>query len=299
MKKPIWGIIAGTAFSRIPGLEVSEEGECALGEFGTAWLVRGKLGGVEVSVVMRHGRYHQHLPSEVNYLANLLALKRCGVTHLISVSAMGGINMRVGAIALVGPTIDKTTGRVKTIFGNGLVGHVARPTATCPDMRAHFAAVGQSMDMACFNGQNGEGAKLVVIDGPQFSSTAETEIHRSQGIVVVGMSTEPEMKLAAELGFSRRVVIGQVTDLDNPATLIEGASGVSQSEISSHAGYMNQVAAELITKAIAAPLDLPDLGHGALHGCILTKPEGIPPATTKRFCAIHGIDRIPPEWFAH
>jgi 5'-methylthioadenosine phosphorylase len=170
----------------------------------------GELGGLPVVFLPRHGRGHVHSPSAINYRANIDVLKRCGVTDLFSFSAVGSLkaNLRPGTFVLPDQFIDKTYTRETSFFGTGVVAHVPFGEPTSPGL-AKLAAKALKAEKI----KHKVGGTLVVMEGPQFSTRAESELHRKWGASLIGMTAMPEAKLAreAELPFC---AISMVTDFD-------------------------------------------------------------------------------------
>jgi 5'-methylthioadenosine phosphorylase len=169
------------------------------------------LAGVRFTFLARHGAGHRIPPSAVNYRANVDVLKRCGVTDLISLSAIGSLNeaMQPGHFVAVNQFIDRTAGREGSFFGPGLVAHVSLADPVCPRLRAALVAAVQE------EGAEVHGAGCyVAIEGPQFSTRAESRLYRAWGADVIGMTAMPEARLAreAELPYA---LLGMVTDFDS------------------------------------------------------------------------------------
>jgi 5'-methylthioadenosine phosphorylase len=171
----------------------------------------GEINGLQVVFMPRHGRGHVYSPSTINYRANIDCLKRAGVTDLISLSAVGSLKVELppGKFVLVDQFIDKTFKRENSFFGTGLVGHVPFGDPVSPLLvdAAERALQAEEIDYQ-------RGGTLVVMEGPQFSTRAESELHRSWGASLIGMTAMPEAKLAreAELGFAQ---VAMVTDFDS------------------------------------------------------------------------------------
>lgn len=206
------GVIGGTGLYNLP--ELADIEEIAV---DTAWgvpsapLVVGKLGDAEVAFLARHGRNHQHNPSEVNYRANIAALKSIGVTRILSVNAVGSLNIAMPPRAAVVPDqiIDRTAGfRARTFFENGAVGHVGLADPFCSEMRrsilAHARANHDLVE---------EGGTYICIEGPQFSTRAESNLYRQWGADIIGMTAMPEARLAREAGLCYGT-LAMVTDFD-------------------------------------------------------------------------------------
>jgi 5'-methylthioadenosine phosphorylase len=290
------GIIAGTALSRLDGFKAVTEQTLDTVHWGKVWMQEGYIGQKEAVLVPRHGRYHQDLPSETNFIGNLVALKLCGVTDVIAVSAVGSLLKRIEPGVLVFPdvTTDATHGRKNTVFGNGVAGHVARETAVCAWL--HQALVTAADDLKVRFRPTGN---LVVINGPHFSSRKESQIHRMHGQHLIGMNSEPEAKLAREL-LLHFAIIAQVTDLDNPEDPEDG-SGVNQRAVSSGAALVAPMASDVIREVVKDPFFSRDPEcdcNKALNGAILTPKHHLDPDARKRLLRIFGGEDLPDAWFA-
>ena len=173
-------------------------------------LLFGTLDGQPIVFLPRHGRGHRVPPHEINYLANIDALKRAGATSLISVSAVGSLrgDLAPGTFVLVDQFVDRTLRGPKTFFGTGLVAHVSMAHPTCGRLVETLATVGHELALSVITG-----GTYVAMEGPQFSSLAESEMHRHNRCDVVGMTNMPEAKLAreAELCYA---TVAMVTDFD-------------------------------------------------------------------------------------
>ena len=210
-QKRVLGFIGGSGVYSMDALEGADRLEIE-----TPWgapsdaLVKGKLGGVDVVFLARHGAGHKLPPSHVNYRANIDAMKRAGVTDLISVSACGSFRdeLAPGTFVIVDQFIDRTSGREKSFFGPGFVAHVSMADPVCP-------ALADALDASCkaIGVPHKKGGTYICIDGPQFSSRAESHLYRSWGCDVIGMTNMPEAKLAreAELPYAS---VAMVTDYD-------------------------------------------------------------------------------------
>jgi len=194
--RAVLGIIGGSGLYDLPGLTAlnREEVETPFGAPSDA-IVTGRLGDEEVAFLARHGAGHRLLPSEIPYRANIYALRQLGVTRVVSVSAVGSMVEEIAPGHLVLPLqyIDRTVARRNTFFGDGIVAHVAFADPVCPQLHEYLQA-------ACF----AAGATLhplgtyLCIEGPQFSTRAESELYRSWSVEVIGMTALPEAKLARE-----------------------------------------------------------------------------------------------------
>ena len=205
------GVIGGSGVYDIDGLEQAEwrRVESPWGQASDA-LLFGRLQGVDVVFLPRHGRGHALSPSGINYRANIDALKRCGVTDILSVSACGSFReaLAPGTFVIVDQFIDRTIAREKSFFGNGLVAHVSMAKPVC-------ARLGDMIEKGA--GAIGipyaRGGTYLAMEGPQFSSLAESNMYHAWGCDVIGMTNMPEAKLAreAEICFA---TVAMVTDYD-------------------------------------------------------------------------------------
>lgn len=207
------GVIGGSGVYDIEGLEAPEwrQVETPWGEPSDAILF-GRLNGVKMAFLPRHGRGHVHSPTSINYRANIDALKRSGVTDVISVSACGSFreDMAPGDFVIVDQFIDRTVAREKSFFGSGFVAHVSVAHPTCSRLGAacHDAAVEQGVNVH-------KGGTYLAMEGPQFSSLAESRMYREFWRAdVIGMTNMPEAKLAreAELCYAS---VAMITDYDS------------------------------------------------------------------------------------
>jgi 5'-methylthioadenosine phosphorylase len=205
------GIIGGSGIYGLDGLTDHRwiEVESPFGAPSDDLLI-GRLGDQQIVFLPRHGRGHEIPPHEINFLANIDALKRAGVTSVISVSAVGSLRPELppGTMVLVDQFIDRTLRTPKTFFGRGVVAHVSMARPTCARLTSTLAAAGAELGLPMKSG-----GTYLVMEGPQFSSQAESELHRSMGAAVIGMTNMPEAKLAreAELCYA---TVAMVTDFD-------------------------------------------------------------------------------------
>ena len=219
------GVIGGSGLAGGVGLENAQEiaVESPFGEPSAA-VTTGTLAGVRVTFLPRHGIGHSIPPASVNYRANVDVLKRCGVTDVIALSAIGSLraDMAPGQMVAVNQFIDRTVSRPASFFGPGLVAHVSLADPVCPRLAAGLADA--------VEGEGGtvhRGATYVAIEGPQFSTRAESLLYRKWGGDVIGMTAMPEARLAreAELPYA---LLGMVTDYDSWRT---AEAGVEASEV--------------------------------------------------------------------
>lgn len=206
------GIIGGSGLYAIDGLEAARwvQVDSPWGPPSDAILI-GRLAGVEMAFLPRHGRGHRIAPGELNVRANIDALKRLGCTDVLAVSAVGSLNqaMAPGDFVVVDQFIDRTRGRPGSFFGSGLVAHVPMADPVCPRLSAMAAEA-----VSAAGGQVHRGATYLAMEGPAFSTRAESRLHRAWGCDLVGMTAMPEAKLAreAELPYA---LVAMVTDYDS------------------------------------------------------------------------------------
>ncbi|MBV1693771.1 MAG: S-methyl-5'-thioadenosine phosphorylase [Hyphomicrobiales bacterium] len=211
MTKTVLGIVGGSGLYDLPGLQnpVWRRVETPWGEPSDEILF-AEYEGLPLRFLPRHGRGHSRSPSGIDFRANIDALKRAGVTDLISVSACGSLKEAYapGHFVLVDQFIDRTFAREKSFFGNGLVAHVPMADPVSPGLVERIAAAARAEDIA-----HTVGGTYLVMEGPQFSTRAESNLYRSWGCSVIGMTNMPEAKLAreAEIPYA---TIAMVTDYD-------------------------------------------------------------------------------------
>ncbi len=211
MVQPVIGIIGGSGIYDIEGLENK-----AWRHVSTPWgepsdqLLEGTLGGTRCVFLPRHGRGHPLSPSRLNYRANIDAMKRAGVTEIISLSAVGSLreDLPPGSFVIVDQFIDRSFAREKSFFGDGCVAHVSVAHPVCPRLGDALQAAAGRIGLKVTRG-----GTYLVMEGPQFSTKAESELYRAWGCSVIGMTNMPEAKLAreAELCYA---TVAMVTDFD-------------------------------------------------------------------------------------
>jgi len=205
------GIIGGSGVYNIEGLQNTRwvKAESSFGEPSDEVLI-GELFGQSIAFLPRHGRGHCIPPSEINFRANIDALKRICVTDIISVSAVGSLREHLipGMFVIVDQFIDRTFAREKSFFGSGLVAHVSMAHPVCHRLGDHLFAAAQQINIPV-----SRGGTYLVMEGPQFSSLAESELYRSWNCDVIGMTNMPEAKLAREAEICYATV-AMVTDYD-------------------------------------------------------------------------------------
>ena len=271
------GIIGGSGLYEMEGLEEVREIDVPT-PFGlpSDTLVEGRLGGRRLVFLPRHGRGHRFLPSEVPYRANIWALKSVGVEWIISISAVGSLeeDVRPGEICLPDQFIDRTWGRESTFFGDGLVGHVAMADPVCADLRRALwdtrRAAGVPFHL---------GGTYVCIQGPQFSTRAESFWYRSMGARVIGMTNATEARLAreAELCYA---TVALVTDYDcwhetEEEVSVEAVLEVLRRNVDTARRIVREAAARVPRERTCPCKD-------AARFAVLTDPDRIPPETRRR-----------------
>lgn len=211
MASPIIGVIGGSGLYEMEGLEQMREVEVQT-PFGkpSDKLVQGRLGDAELIFLPRHGKGHRWLPTELNFRANIFALKKLGVARIISISAVGSLREDIAPGDLVVPDqfIDRTVQRPSTFFGRGLVAHVSLADPFCKDLSAALVNAARAE-----NARVHAGGTYVCMEGPQFSTRAESHLYRSWNAHVIGMTNLQEAKLAreAEICFA---TVALATDYD-------------------------------------------------------------------------------------
>jgi len=210
-ERPVLGVLGGTGLYGMAGLEDVERREqpTPFGEPSAPILI-GRLEGRRVAFLARHGEGHRLNPSEVNYRANIYALKAVGVERVVAVSACGSLRQDIEPGRLVVPDqlFDATRGRESSFFGDGIVVHLSAPDPFCPSLSDRLAAAAEAVGAPLTRG-----GTSITIEGPRFSTRAESQAYRAWGMAIIGMTTAPEAFLAreAELCYS---VLAHVTDYD-------------------------------------------------------------------------------------
>ena len=285
MSDALIGILGGSGLYQLDALaQVREERvETPYGAPSDV-IVTGTLDGIRVAFLARHGRGHRLLPSEVPYRANIYAFKQLGVRYLLSFSAVGSLREDVAPLDFVLPDqyIDLSRRRESTFFGNGVVAHVSMAQPVCPVTREVLArAVHGSLGADA--PRLHQGGTYVCIEGPQFSSLAESNWYRSMGAGVIGMTNMPEAKLAREAQMAY-ASLAMVTDYDcwHPREAHVTAD-MAIANLMTNAERAKLVAAEAIRVLGAEKPDSP--AHNALQSAVVTPAEAIP-ETLKRQLAV-------------
>jgi 5'-methylthioadenosine phosphorylase len=280
------GVIGGSGLYQIDGLGDVEwrRVESPFGEASDD-LCCGTLDGQRVVFLPRHGRGHVLPPSAINFRANIDALKRCGVTDIVSLSAVGSLreDLMPGDFVIVDQFIDRTFAREKTFFGPGCVGHVSMAHPVCGRVGDAIAAAAPQAGVSLKRG-----GTYLVMEGPQFSTFAESEFYRSLGCDVIGMTNMPEAKLAREAEICY-ATIAMVTDYDcwhpgHAAVTVEMILSVLSANAERARGLVRQLVPLL---ARDAGLCRQGCDH-ALDHALITAPESRDPALLARLDAVAG-----------
>ncbi len=283
---PVIGVIGGSGLYDIAGLEQREWRPVA-----TPWgepsdeLLFGRLGAVDCVFLPRHGRGHKLSPSHLNYRANIDALKRAGCTHILSLSAVGSLQEHLppGHFVIVDQFIDRSFAREKSFFGDGCVAHVSMAHPVCPKLGDALQQAATTLGLPFTRG-----GTYLVMEGPQFSTKAESELYRQWGCQVIGMTNMPEAKLAREAEM-HYATVAMVTDYDcwhetHAHVTVDAVVAVMHAN-ATHARALIQTAIPLL--ADAGPTC--DLGcDHALDHALITPPEARAPALMAKLDAVAG-----------
>lgn len=275
--KNVLAVIGGSGLYEIPGLMGVEEVpvETPFGPPSDA-IVRGRLNDTTLLFLPRHGRGHRIAPHEIDSRANICALKKLGATHLVSISAVGSMKEAIapGDFVVVDQFIDLTKSRTSTFFDGGLVGHVGFADPVCADLSGALGDAAQRSGAKVHRG-----GTYVCIEGPQFSTRAESRLYRSWGVSVIGMTAMPEAKLAreAELPFA---LLALATDYDcwhqaEQDVTVEAILKVLGENVARARRAVSELASALPDPAASA-------ATGALAAALMTARERIEPATLSR-----------------
>jgi 5'-methylthioadenosine phosphorylase len=280
------GIIGGSGVYDIAGLENKrwEQVESPFGEPSDA-LLCGELNGIQLAFLPRHGRGHKIPPSEINFRANVDILKRSGVTDIISVSAVGSLreDLSPGTFVIVDQFIDRTFAREKSFFASGMVAHVSMAHPVCQRLGNHLEVAANEAGIKAVRG-----GTYLVMEGPQFSTLAESKLYRQWGCDVIGMTNMPEAKLAreAELCYA---TVAMVTDYDcwhpdHDHVTVEQIIKVLTQNADSARSLVKQVAAKVWDDTHADECHC----RSALQYALITAPEARDAAVKMKLQAIAG-----------
>jgi 5'-methylthioadenosine phosphorylase len=285
MARAVLGVIGGSGVYDLPGLEDVRELS-----IGSPWgepsdrLRRGRIGATDVVFLARHGKGHRVSPTDLNYRANIDCLKRAGVTDLVTLSACGSFREELapGTFVLIDQIVDRTYRRPSSFFGTGCVAHVSMAHPICPRLAelAASAAASEGVPVA-------RGGTYVCIEGPQFSTLAESENYRSAGYHVIGMTNMPEAKLAREAEIPYASVC-MVTDYDSwhesgPID-ITSIMRVLKENAANAARLVSRLARDFPGERESSPVG----ADRALEFAIITPPEHRDPELVAKLDAVAG-----------
>jgi 5'-methylthioadenosine phosphorylase len=282
----ILGVLGGSGLYDLDGLSGARLEEVST-PFGppSAPVASGQIGGARVLFLPRHGHGHRFSPSEINYRANVFALKSLGAQRILSVSAVGSLRegLAPGDFVLPDQFIDKTYRRASTFFGDGVVGHVGFAEPTCPA----FAAAVAAADVGRAGKRVHRGGTYVCMEGPQFSTRAESQLHRSWGADVIGMTAATEAKLCreAEVCFAS---LALVTDYDawhaeEAAVSVEAVIAVLRANVAGARDIIRRLGEHVAAAPACACAR-------AAANAIITAPDAIPAEARGRLRLLHGRD---------
>ncbi|MBD8891370.1 S-methyl-5'-thioadenosine phosphorylase [Roseibium litorale] len=286
MTKSVLGIVGGSGIYDLPGLEDAQWVSVSSPWGAPSDQVRiGTIDGLKVVFLPRHGRGHVYAPSDINYRANIDVMKRCGVTDLVSVSACGSLKEELvpGTFVLVDQFIDRTIARQKSFFGKGCVAHVSMAFPVSPKLVDCVERAARAEDLSYRRG-----GTYLAMEGPQFSSLAESHMYRAWGCDVIGMTNMPEAKLAREAEICYATV-AMITDYDSwhpdhGAVDIQTIIKVLHENAGNAQRLVARLARDLPREHEACP-------HGsdtALEYAIMTAPDKRDPELVSKLDAVAG-----------
>ncbi|MEN5081348.1 S-methyl-5'-thioadenosine phosphorylase [Bosea sp. TWI1241] len=286
MAEAVLGIIGGSGIYDLPGLsELREERiESPWGEPSDVLRI-GRMGQTKIVFLPRHGRGHAIPPSEINYRANIDVLKRAGVTDLVSLSACGSYKAELypGLLVLVDQFVDRTAGRASSFFGKGCVAHVSLAHPVGPRLQERLAEAASAEALPFV-----KGGTLVTMEGPQFSTRAESLTYKALGYDLIGMTAMPEAKLAREAEITYATV-AMVTDYDcwhEEHAAVDVAAVIAV--LHANADKARRLVARLARDFPAEREPCPAGSHTALDFAIVTAPEHRDPALLAKLDAVAG-----------
>ena len=286
MTNAVLGIIGGSGIYDLPGLEdISDEIIKSPWGEPSAPLRRGVIAGLPIVFLPRHGKGHALSPSDINYRANIDVLKRAGVTDLISLSACGSFREELppGTFVLVDQFVDRTYKREGSFFGRGCVAHVSMAHPVSPRLRFHLAAAAEAEAIAF-----ARSGTYLCMEGPQFSSLAESLSYKAQGFAVIGMTNMPEAKLAREAEICYASV-AMVTDFDcwhpdHDAVTVQDIIRVLNSNAEKAKALVVRLARDFPRQHEPCPIG----SDRALDTALITAPEARDPALLQKLDAVAG-----------
>src|SRR5216117_1692486 len=286
MTNAVLGIIGGSGIYDLPGLEdVREESIKSPWGEPSAALTRGVIAGLPVVFLPRHGKGHVLSPSDINYRANIDVLKRVGVTDLVSLSACGSFKEELppGTFVLIDQFVDRTHKRESSFFGRGCVAHVSMAHPVSPRLRIHLAAAAEAEGIRVVRD-----GTYVCMEGPQFSSLAESLTYKNLGYSVIGMTNMPEAKLAREAEICYATV-AMVTDFDcwhsdHDAVTVQDIIRMLTANADKAKGLVARFARDFPREHERCPVG----SDRALDTALLTAPEARDPELLKKLDAVAG-----------
>jgi 5'-methylthioadenosine phosphorylase len=286
MAKAKLGIIGGSGIYDLPGLtDLREEAIASPWGQPSDTLRMGRIGQTDIVFLPRHGRGHQLSPSDINYRANIDVMKRAGVTDLVSLSACGSYKAELypGLFVLVDQFVDRTHLRASSFFGAGCVAHVSLAHPVGPRLQAHLMAAAQAENIPMVRG-----GTLVTMEGPQFSTLAESLMYKGMGFDLIGMTAMPEAKLAREAEITYATV-AMVTDFDcwhMEHGVVDVPSVVRI--MADNGAKARALVARLALDFPREREDCPNGSHHALDGALVTSQAHRDPALLKKLDAVAG-----------
>ena len=283
---PVVGIIGGSGLYEIDGLE-NVEWRAVESSFGSPSdaLMFAELEGQKLVFLPRHGRGHRIPPSELNFRANIDALKRAGVTEILSLSAVGSLrkDLLPGTFVIIDQFIDRTFARAKSFFDTGLVAHVSMAEPVCARLGDALTDAAKAVDIPTVRG-----GSYLAMEGPQFSSRAESELYRQWGCSVIGMTNMPEAKLAREAEMCYATV-AMVTDFDcwhpdHDDVTVETIITVLMDNADKARALVREVVPMLAGRTETCHAGC----HTALENALITAPDARDPALVEKLSAIAG-----------
>jgi 5'-methylthioadenosine phosphorylase len=281
-------VIGGSGLYQMQGLKAVQEVDLTT-PFGkpSDVIIIGEIGGTPVAFLPRHGRGHIHAPTEVPYRANIHALKQLGVERIISVSACGSLreDMKPGDIVVPDQLFDFTKHRIQSFFGDGLVAHVSTADPYCADLSAMLVATMHDLGTSVH-----DGGAFITIEGPRFSTKAESRVFRSWNMDIIGMTASPEVFLAREAGICY-TTMAHVTDYD---VWHESEEPVTVDMVIRQLNANTELAQDTIRNLVprlAAGERTCDCSH-ALETALITDRARIPDATKEKLALLTGPDLV-------
>jgi len=286
MTKSVLGIIGGSGIYDLPGL-TNAQNKTIESPWGkpSAALLTGEIDGLPIVFLSRHDKGHRISPTDINYRANIDVLKRAGVTDLISLSACGSFKEELppGSFVLVDQFVDRTYVRASSFFGTGCVAHVSMAHPVSPRLRIHIAEAAMAEGVAMVRD-----GTYVCIEGPQFSTLAESLTYKNLGYSVIGMTNLPEAKLAREAEICYATV-AMVTDFDcwhpdHDAVTVQDIIKVLTANAEKAKGLVARLARDFPREHEPCPIG----SDRALDNALITAPEARDPALLKKLDAVAG-----------